>query len=103
VSESYATAALAVMMSALLAATPARAQAGSGSSLEAGSGTAHGVETVITSPAPEPKCTRCGERTFGTTVEWAHSVPEAAQRAQAEQKLVFVLHVSGHFETPGYT
>jgi hypothetical protein len=27
----------------------------------------------------------------------------AAARAKAEQKLVFVLHVSGHFEDPTFT
>jgi hypothetical protein len=74
--------------------------AGSGSSVEAGSGSSRGDVRAV---EPRATCTRCGERTFGTSVEWVSSVPEAARRAQAEQKLVFVLHVSGHFETAGYT
>lgn len=82
--------ALTLALSAMLTAAPGWAQAGSGSSREVP------VESA-------PTCTRCGERTFGTSIEWAGSVPEAAQRAQAEEKLVFVLHVSGHFENPGYT
>ncbi len=43
----------------------------------------------------------CGE--YGTTIEFANSPVEAAKRALAEEKLVFVLHVSGDFETPEYT
>lgn len=43
----------------------------------------------------------CGE--YGTTVEFADSVTEAAKQAIKEQKLVFVLHVSGHFEDSDFT
>ena len=43
----------------------------------------------------------CGE--FGTAVSFVDSAAEAARRARQEEKLVFVLHVSGHFETPEYT
>lgn len=92
----------------MISALPAGAQvlaAGSGTSrtdsLEAGSESAHVVAPEAAQA--EGKCTRCGERTFGTSIPWVSSVPEAARRAQAEQKLVFVLHVSGHFETAGYT
>ena len=45
--------------------------------------------------------TTCGE--FGTTVIFADSPAAAAKQALAEEKLVFVLHVSGEFETPEYT
>ena len=51
----------------------------------------------------EKPCGRCGQGTFGTAVEWVNSVPDAARKAQMEQKLVFVLHVSGMFENAGYT
>ena len=43
----------------------------------------------------------CGE--FGTKVVFADSPAEAAKAALKEEKLVFVLHVSGEFETPEYT
>lgn len=96
--------AVAVGLAAMMAAGPAlpkQLAAGSGTSVEAGSGSAR----VVPDPVAEPRsnCSRCGERTFGTSVQWESSVPEAARRAQAEEKLVFVLHVSGHFENAGYT
>jgi len=43
----------------------------------------------------------CGEH--GTSVVFADSPIEAAKQAMEEEKLVFVLHVSGNFETPEYT
>ena len=43
----------------------------------------------------------CGE--YGTTVTFAESPAEAAKQALKDEKLVFVLHVSGNFETPDYT
>ncbi|HLJ93070.1 MAG TPA: hypothetical protein VKU02_07745 [Gemmataceae bacterium] len=43
----------------------------------------------------------CGK--FGTTVEFVSTPSEAARQAKREQKLVFVLHVSGHFEDPRFT
>ncbi len=43
----------------------------------------------------------CGE--YGTSVVFAKSPAEAAKKAFKDEKLVFVLHVSGNFETPDYT
>jgi hypothetical protein len=43
----------------------------------------------------------CGKH--GTTVEFLDTPSEAARKAQKEQKLVFVLHVSGNFEDPRFT
>jgi hypothetical protein len=43
----------------------------------------------------------CGQH--GTSVNFLASPSEAAQKADKEQKLVFVLHVSGNFETPEFT
>ena len=43
----------------------------------------------------------CGS--FGTTVEFVDTPSAAARQAKKEQKLVFVLHVSGHFEDPRFT
>ena len=39
----------------------------------------------------------------GTTVEFFDSPREAAALAKKEEKLVFILHVSGHFEDPRFT
>ena len=41
--------------------------------------------------------------TFGTKVEFVSTPSEAARLAKKEQKLVFVLHVSGQFENPRFT
>ncbi|HXG63120.1 MAG TPA: hypothetical protein VNO22_17245 [Planctomycetota bacterium] len=48
-------------------------------------------------------CGRCGGRTYGTAVVWEDSPSEAARKAKAEGKLVFLLHVSGNFEDPRFT
>jgi hypothetical protein len=50
----------------------------------------------ITKPAPT-----CGKH--GTSIEFVATPSEAAQQAKKEGKLVFVLHVSGHFEDPRFT
>jgi hypothetical protein len=53
---------------------------------------------------PADKCTAqgaCGR--FGTAVQFVPTPKEATARARQEQKLVLVLHVSGHFETPEFT
>ncbi len=43
----------------------------------------------------------CGE--YGTSVIFADSPAEAAKQALKEEKLVFILHVSGEFEESGLT
>ena len=43
----------------------------------------------------------CGSH--GTSVEFVDTPREAAKIAKKEQKLVFVLHVSGNFEDPRFT
>lgn len=40
---------------------------------------------------------------YGTSVDFVSTPSEAARQARQEQKLVFVLHVSGHFEDPKFT
>lgn len=69
---------LAVLLTASLAAAPARA-------------------------AADESCGKCGNESYGTTVQWSGSPSEAAAKAKAEEKLVFVLHVSGLFEDPKFT
>jgi hypothetical protein len=49
-------------------------------------------------PVPEASCGK-----FDTSVEFVSTPSAAAQQAKKEQKLVFVLHVSGHFEDPRFT
>ena len=48
--------------------------------------------------AAETGCSR-----YGTQVEFVDSPREAARQAREQEKLVFVLHVSGHFENPAFT
>ena len=50
-----------------------------------------------------PACASCGQKTYGTSVEWVANPSAAAQQAKKQEKLVFVLHVSGNFEDPGVT
>jgi hypothetical protein len=40
---------------------------------------------------------------YGTEVKFVESSAEAAKLAVKQEKLVFVLHVSGNFETPEFT
>jgi len=44
----------------------------------------------------------CG-RKHGTEVRFVDTPKEAAQKAKNEEKLVFILHVSGNFENPRFT
>lgn len=44
-----------------------------------------------------------GEGSCGTSVEFVDSPKEASALAKKEEKLVFILHVSGHFEDPRFT
>ena len=49
-------------------------------------------------PKPDGSCGR-----FGTQVIFVDTPSEAARQAAKDEKLVFVLHVSGHFEDPRFT
>ena len=40
---------------------------------------------------------------YGTKIDFLESPKEAAALAKKQEKLVLVLHVSGHFEDPGLT
>jgi hypothetical protein len=50
------------------------------------------------SPPKEPTC---GE--YGTSVQFEDTPADAAKQAKKDEKLVMVLHISGHFENPGLT
>jgi hypothetical protein len=62
-------------------------------------------------PAPEPKCVKlppvaeapsAGE-TYGTQVLFLNNPEVAAETAQREKKLLFVMHISGNFEDACFT
>jgi hypothetical protein len=58
----------------------------------------------LTGPAgakTPPKAETCGE--YGTSVHFADTPADAANEAKKAEKLVMVLHVSGHFENPEFT
>jgi hypothetical protein len=50
---------------------------------------------------PKKKETPCGD--FGTSIYLEDTPAAAAKKAKEEEKLVMVLHVSGHFEDPALT
>ncbi len=45
---------------------------------------------------PEKAC-------FGTMLEFLDTPKDAAAKAKKDEKLVFILHVSGNFEDPRFT
>ena len=53
------------------------------------------------SKSPVPKEPACGE--YGTSVHFEDTPADAAKQAKKDEKLVLVLHVSGHFENPEFT
>jgi hypothetical protein len=63
------------------------------------------VVKPLPQPAPKPVArdegSTCGD--YGTAVLFEESPKDAAARAKKEEKLVFVLHVSGNFEDPRFT
>jgi len=55
-------------------------------------------------PSPQlqvPDKPTCGSH--GTAIDFVDTPREAAKQAKKAGKLVFVLHVSGHFENPKFT
>jgi hypothetical protein len=50
---------------------------------------------------PVKKETPCGD--YGTSIHLQDTPADAARKAKEEEKLVMVLHVSGHFEDPALT
>ena len=60
-----------------------------------------GVAAVALLAAPAAAGeTTCG---YGTKIDFVDTPKEAAALAKKQEKLVMVLHVSGHFEDPGLT
>jgi hypothetical protein len=58
---------------------------------------------VLGTKSTDKVCTTgtCGD--YGTSVQFVKTPSEAARQALKEEKLVFVLHVSGLFENPDFT
>ncbi|HVK16578.1 MAG TPA: hypothetical protein VM533_06490 [Fimbriiglobus sp.] len=54
---------------------------------------------LIAAPAIAAEEAAC----FGTRVDFVDTPKEAAALARKQEKLVFVLHVSGNFEDPRFT
>ncbi len=58
--------------------------------------------SVAGKPVAKPKTEEaCGS--YGTSVDFVATPKEAAKQAEKEQKLVFIVHVSGNFEDPNLT
>ncbi len=62
-----------------------------------------GLLLSLSAAALEPACQTCGKKVYGTSIEWLKTPSAAANLAKKQEKLVFVLHVSGHFEDPAFT
>ena len=60
-----------------------------------------GVGVSLCQPGPVRADEVCGD--YGTAVVFADSPASAARQALKEEKLVFVLHVSGNFEESAFT
>jgi hypothetical protein len=61
-----------------------------------------GDASDVSAPAkPSSQARSCGS--FGTSVAFLSTPSDAARQAKKDEKLVFVLHVSGHFEDPRFT
>jgi hypothetical protein len=58
------------------------------------------LAAALAAPAAAGDAASCG---YGTAVEFVDTPREAAALARKQEKLVFVLHVSGHFEDPQFT
>jgi len=59
----------------------------------------------IAQAGDKPKCDgdTCSRGEHGTTLLFEKTPSEAARKALKAEKLVFVLHVSGHFEDSEFT
>jgi hypothetical protein len=56
------------------------------------------LNLTVPAPARTPGCQQCG-----TAVDFYDSPAIANKNALKDDKLVFVLHVAGNFEEPGFT
>jgi hypothetical protein len=61
----------------------------------------HAAAEDVSVPSFDGQSSGCGE--FGTTIDFEPNPSAAARKALKDEKLVFVLHISGIFEDPGLT
>lgn len=61
------------------------------------------AEVTANDPAESEPRVCAADRSLNTAVTWAKSPAEASEQALREGKLVFLIHVSGNFENPGFT
>jgi hypothetical protein len=63
------------------------------------------VEVVVQEPVNGGTCdvSKGNDDLFGTTVKFLATPALAGEEAHKQHKLLFVLHVSGNFEDPGFT
>jgi len=66
-----------------------------------GTGVGHAQNGKTPNPVKKGEEVCTGD--FGTSVTFLKTPAEAAKQALKEEKLVFVLHVSGDFEEPDFT
>ena len=50
-----------------------------------------------------PRPSKPGRQFYGTRVEFVRNPTEAAKIAKEEDRLTYILHVSGNFEDPQFT
>jgi hypothetical protein len=72
-----------------------------GSQLTGGEPPAKTPRPPVPKAVPDKAEEGCGSH--GTRVDFLDTPAEAVTKAKKEEKLVFVLHVSGHFEDPRFT
>jgi hypothetical protein len=58
---------------------------------------------LAAAPAEAAKADKPACGSHGTTIDFVDTPNDAATQAKKEEKLVFVLHVSGYFEDPRFT
>jgi hypothetical protein len=78
----------------LLGVAGARATDGKAGATKPGSTT-----PAVTTPLDKEEAASC----HGTSVHFVDTPAEAAKQAKKDEKLVFILHVSGNFEDPKFT
>jgi hypothetical protein len=81
-------------MVALLGLAGARA-----TDVKAGDSKPGSTAPVATTPLDKDEATSC----HGTSVHFVDTPADAAKQAKKDEKLVFILHVSGNFEDPKFT
>jgi hypothetical protein len=53
--------------------------------------------------APEEECVECRGEQLGTTITWYRETTDAAKLAREQDKLVFLIQVSGNFAREEFT